>query len=103
VVKAQEGVGKTEFFRALEHHALKTTKHPIGIIHLEEDNATTIKAIAGYELGVPAVLPDCGLSREDILEGYKKAVSDDEGRVHIHSSFSVEDEEAFYGSVRFLV
>lgn len=103
VVKAPEGVGKTEFFRATEHHLIKTTEHPIGIIHLEEDNGTTVKAIAGYELGVPAVLPDCGLSKEDILEGYKKAVKDDEGRVHIHSSFDVEDEEAFLGNIRFLV
>lgn len=103
VVKAQEGVGKTEFLRAWEHFLIKQTKHPIGIIHLEEDNATTIKAIAGYELEVPAVLPDCGLSREDILRGYKKAVRDDEGRLHIHSSFDVEDEEAFLGNIRFLV
>lgn len=103
VVKAPEGVGKTEFFRATEHHLIKTTEYPIGIIHLEEDNGTTIKAIAGYELGVPAVLPDCGLSREDILAGYKRAVKDDEGRVHIHSSFDVEDEEAFLGNIRFLV
>jgi len=103
VIKAGEGVGKTEFFRATEHHLIKTTEYPIGIIHLEEDNGTTIKAIAGYELGVPAVLPDCGLSREDILSGYKRAVKDDEGRVHIHSSFDVEDEEAFLGNIRFLV
>lgn len=103
VVKALEGVGKTEFFRAWEHYLLKHTKHPIGIIHLEEDNATTVKAIAGYELEVPAVLPDCGLSKDDILRAYKKAVRDDEGRVHIHSSFDVEDEEAFLGNVRFLV
>lgn len=103
VVKAPEGVGKTEFFRAQEYHTLKTTKHPIGIIHLEEDNGTTVKAIAGYELEVPAVLPDCGLSREEILEGYKKAVRDDEGRVHIHSSFDVEDENSFMGNIRFLV
>lgn len=103
VVKAPEGVGKTEFFRALEYHILKSTKHPLGIIHLEEDNGTTVKAIAGYELEVPAVLPDCGLSKQDILEGYKKAVQDDEGRIHIHSSFDVEDEDAFIGNIRFLV
>lgn len=103
VIKAPEGVGKTEFFRSIESYILKSTDHPIGVIHLEEDNGTTVKAIAGYELGVPAVLPDCGLSKEDILSAYKRAVRDDEGRVHIHSSFSVEDEEAFYGSIRFLV
>jgi twinkle protein len=103
VVKAPEGVGKTEFLRATEHHLIKETEHPIGILHLEEDNGTTVKAIAGYELGVPAVLPDCGLSKQDILDGYKKAVRDDEGRIHIHASFDVEDEEAFLGNIRFLV
>ncbi len=103
VVKAPEGVGKTEFFRATEHHLIKETEHPIGILHLEEDNGTTVKAIAGYELEVPAVLPDCGLSKQDILDGYKRAVRDDEGRVHIHASFDVEDEEAFLGNIRFLV
>ena len=103
VWKGPEGIGKTELFRAVEHHLLKTTNHSIGIIHLEEDNGTTVKAIAGYELEVPAVLPDCGLSKEDILAGYKKAVRDDEGRVHIYSSFDVEDEELFLGNIRFLV
>lgn len=102
VVKAPEGVGKTEFFRALEHHLLKTTNHNLGIIHLEEDNATTVKAIAGYELEAPAVLPDCGLSKQDILEGYKRAVRDNEGRVHIYSSFDVEDENTLLGNIRFL-
>lgn len=103
VIKAFEGVGKTEFFRSLEYHILKSTDHPIGVIHLEEDNGTTVKAIAGYELETPATLPDCGLSKEDILRGYKSAVRDDEGRVHIHSSFDVEDESAFLGNIRFLV
>lgn len=103
VVKAMEGVGKTEFFRAIEHHLLKTTKFNIGIIHLEEDNGTTVKAIAGYELHQPAVLPDCGLSDEDILAAYKKAVKDDEGRIHIYSSFDQEDEQQLLDNIRFLV
>lgn len=103
VVKAPEGVGKTEFCRALEYHILKETDNPIGIIHLEEDNATTIKAIAGYELKVPATLPDCGLSKQELLGAYKKAVRDDEGRIHIHSSFDVENEQGFLGNIRFLV
>lgn len=103
VVKAPEGVGKTEFFRALEYHLLRTTDHPLGIIHLEEDNGTTVKAISGYHLDEPATLPDCGLSKEDILRGYREAVKDDEGRLHLHSSFDVENEDAFLGNIRFLV
>lgn len=103
LVKAPTTVGKTEFLRAIEHHILKTTTTNIGIIHLEEDNATTIKAIAGYELSVPATLPDCGLSEEDILDGYRRAVKDDENRVHIYISFDREDEDLLFGTIRFLV
>lgn len=103
VLKGPEGIGKTEVLRALEHHLLKTTKHNIGIIHLEEDNATTVKAIAGYELKVPAVLPDCGISNQDILRGYKAAVGGSDERVHIYSSFETEDENILLDNIRFLV
>lgn len=96
------GIGKTEFFRALEHHLLKTTKSNIGIIHLEEDPGTTIKAISGYELGLPAVLPDSGLSTEDIYEGYVKATGNDDRRVHLYSSFEFQDEDVFLDNIRFL-
>lgn len=102
VLKAQEGVGKTEFFRAMESHLIKTTPYNIGIIHLEEDNGTTVKAIAGYHLGVPAILPDSGLSLDEVYKGYTEAVNGNEDRVHIHSSFDIEDEEAFLGNIRFL-
>lgn len=96
------GVGKTEVFRALEHHLLKTTKHNIGIIHLEEGRKTTIQAIAGYELDIAATLPDCGLSKSDIFEGYQKALNNDDSRVHIYSSFDLQDENTFIDNLRFL-
>lgn len=96
------GVGKTEFFRALQHHLLKTTKSNIGIIHLEEDSGTTIKAIAGYELNMPATLPDCGLSINDIFDGYKNAVGHKDDRVHIYTSFELQDEAALLDNIRFL-
>ena len=102
VIKGLEGHGKTEMMRAVEFHVIKNTTCPIGLLHFEEDNATTIKKIAGYELEVPATLPDCGLSKQDILAGYRKALKDDAGRVHIHSSFDIEDESSVYGSIRFL-
>lgn len=102
VFKGFEKIGKTEIFRAIEHHLLKTTKHNIGIIHLEEDNGTTIKGIAGYELGIPAMLPDSGLSEDDIFKAYKQAVNDNDSRVHLYQSFETEDEELFLDGLRFL-
>jgi len=103
VFKGLSGIGKTEVFRAIEHHLLKTTKSNIGVIHLEEDNATTIKAIAGYELGVQATVPDCGLSQTDIFQGYKSALGGDDRRVHLYSSFELEDENLLLDNIRFLV
>lgn len=102
VIKGGSGIGKTEIMRALEHHVLSTTKHNLGIIHLEEDAADTIKAIAGYELHVNAQLPDCGLSEEDIFKGYEKAVSGSEDRVYIYNTFETEQEQVFLDNVRFL-
>lgn len=103
VIKGRSGIGKTEIFRAMEHHLLKTTKSNIGIIHLEEDNATTIKAISGYELNVQATLPDCGLSNQDIFDGYKKAVGENDRRVHLYQSFELDEENIFLDNIRFLV
>lgn len=102
VFKGMSGIGKTEVFRAMEHHLLKTTKANIGIIHMEEDNGTTVKAIAGYELGIPATLPDIGISNEDILEGYRRAVGGNDSRVHLYSSFEMEDENVILDNIRFL-
>lgn len=101
--KGLEKIGKTEVFRALEHHLLKTTKANIGIIHLEEDNGTTVKGIAQYELKQPAMLPDSGLSEQDIFDAYVSAVNNDDRRVHLYQSYDVEDEDVFWDNVRFLV
>lgn len=103
VFKGPEGIGKTEIFRWLEYHILKTTKSKIGILHLEEDNGTTVKALAGYQLKVPAVLPDSGVSNTEVIAAIKKLTGGSEERVHIHSSFDVEDESAIVDNIRFLV
>lgn len=102
VFKGFEKIGKTEIFRAICHHLLKTTKSNIGVIHLEEDNATTIKGIAQYELGQPAILPDSGLSTTDIFDAYKAAVGGRDDRVHLYQSFETEQEDAFLDGIRFL-
>lgn len=103
VVKAPEGVGKTEFFRALEYHNLVKHDSKIGILHMEEDNAMTIKGIATYKLRFPCVLPDSGVSNEEIMKAYKSVVKDDDSKIYIHSSFDVTDENEIVDNIRFLV
>lgn len=103
VLKGQTGIGKTELFRWFQSHILRTTKHPIGVIHLEEMNGTTIKAFATYFAREPIILPDSGYSNDQIMDIYREAVGGDEDRVFIHSSFDLEDEDAFLDNIRFLV
>lgn len=103
VFKAPEGVGKTETFRAIEHHVLKTTDVKIGIIHLEEDSGTTIKALATYELNFPCVLPDSGITKKEIFDGYKSAVGGREDRVFMHDHFGADDPNVILDNIRFLV
>ena len=110
VIKGDEGIGKTEFFRAMEYHILNSTKKkgkkgriPIGIIHLEEDNATTIKAVATYELGEDAITPDSTLTNEDVLAAYKAALDNDEEKAYIHTAFDVHNEDELLNNIRFLV
>ena len=103
VVKGLEGIGKTEIFRMMEHHLLKTTECKLGIIHMEEDKSTTIKGIATYQLGIPCNLPDTGVSEEGILEGYTTAVGNREDRVYIYTMFGGDDPDDVLDSIRFLV
>lgn len=101
--KAQSGIGKTEVFRMIEHHLLKTSDRKLGIIHMEEDKATTIRGIATYELDVPCNLPDVGVSESSVLEGYQKAVGGKEDRVFIYTMFGGDDPDDVLDSIRFLV
>lgn len=103
VIKAPEGVGKTEFFRALENHVLKTTKHPVGLIHLEEDNGTTLRAMAGYFSEQRVLDPENPVEDEEVLKILQNIMGDQENRFVLHSSFDVEDEDAFIDNVRFMV
>ncbi len=103
LIKAPEGVGKTELFRAFEDHLLKTTKHPLGIIHLEEDNGTTLRGMAAYYSNSSVHLPDSTASDEDIFKIIEKINGPNEDRIFLRSSFDIEDEDAFINGVRFLV
>lgn len=99
---AQEKVGKTEVLRAVEYHLLKTTDENIGIIHLEEEEKRSVQGLVGYELGVPAHLPDSGLSVEDMLKAYQSLTKRD-GRVHFYSHFGSDDPNIILDIIRYLV
>lgn len=101
LVTAQEGLGKTEFFRAIEHHLLKTTEDNIGIIHLEESKARVLKGLVNYEIGKPVHLPDFAVSKEDLKKHLRTAAGRDD-RVHIYSHFGSDDPDTILSTVRFM-
>lgn len=103
VVKGDEGIGKTEIFRAIENHVLSSTSHAIALLHLEEDNGTTLKAMANYFARDGSLHPDSNIPDEQILETIQKATKGDEGRVFLHQSFDIDDETALLDTMRFLV
>lgn len=103
IVKAEEGVGKSEFFRALENKVLKDTKLPIGIIHLEEDNGTTLRAMAGYYSETAVLNPELPVSDEEVEKILEDIIRDNDNRFVLYSSFDVEDEDVFINNIRFMV
>lgn len=101
--KAPEGIGKTEFFGAIEHHVLKTTDINIAIIHLEDPEKRMIQRIANYELQMPVHLKDLyDVSNREVLDAYTSAVKRD-NRLHIYTSLENEDYDAVLNRLRFMV
>lgn len=101
--KGDEGMGKTEVFRAIENSIIKNTKHPIGIIHLEEDNGTTLRGLVSYYADIPAHVPNTHISTDDVFKILQDINGPNEDRIFLRSSFDVEDEDAFINGIRFLV
>ena len=102
LITAQEGIGKTEIIRAIEHHLLKTTEHNIGIIHLEEQDKRTIQGLIGYELEQPIHLPECPVTTSDQLDAYK-ALTGKDGRVFLYPRFGSDDPNVILDTIRYLV
>lgn len=104
VFKGEPGIGKTEIFRAIEHHLLKTEPNcRLGLIHLEEDEGTTVRAIATYEDNYPHVHPMHKTSVDDVMKAYKSAVKGEDNKIFIYESFDMEDESKLIDTIRFLV
>lgn len=101
LLTALEKIGKTEVLRAIEYNLLKTTTENVGIIHLEETEKRSVQGLVGYELGVPAHLPDSGVSVEDQLLAYKSLTKTD-SRLHFYSHFGSDDPDDILSLVRYL-
>ena len=100
--KAQEKIGKTTIFHAIEHHLITTTDLNIGIIHLEEPEKETIESLVSYPLQRPAKLRDSNVSNEEKYAAYTKMVGRD-NRVHYYRHFGSDDPDTILDVMRYLV
>lgn len=99
---AQEGIGKTEIFRAIEYHLLKETDYTIGVIHLEEKEKRAIQGLLGYHLKKPVHLPDSNVT----LEEQKDALHDmlpDPKKLWVYSHFGTDDPQQILDMIRYMV
>ena len=101
LVTAQEGVGKTEFVRAIEYKVLTETNSNIAVIHLEENKRRTLRGYAGLHLGKPCHTPDTDVSDDELEKAIDDIVKTD-NRLHIYSHFGSDDPSTIVNTLRFL-
>lgn len=102
LVKAQQKIGKTEWFRAIEHHLVKTTDYNLGVIHLEESEKRAVQGLLTYELQTPVHFPTCPYSPAQLYEKYVDMVKSD-GRVNYYTHFAANDPDVIIDAIRYMV
>lgn len=104
LVKAMEGIGKTEFLGAIEYHVLTTTDLPIGVIHLEEQLQRSALRMVNYKTHIPVHLEGRSpYTMEQHFEIFKDIVKTDQ-RMHFYKKGkNDENTDHFLNSIRFMV
>jgi twinkle protein len=102
LVTAQEGVGKTEFVRAIEHKILRDTDWNVGAFFLEEPPKRHLHGLAGLELNSPVHIPGSGFNGAEVSASLAKLLGSDE-RLFLHANFGSMDPDALLDTIRFLV
>jgi KaiC/GvpD/RAD55 family RecA-like ATPase len=103
LISGLTGIGKTEFFRAIQDKFY--TDRPednIGILHFEEPVRETIQRAVGYKLKTPVHLEESHVSDETVLAEWA-TLSGREDRVHFVKHYGSEDPDVILAKIRFLV
>jgi twinkle protein len=101
LIKALEGVGKTELLHTIQHSLLRETDDGIGTIHLEESKGDLLRALAGIELKAPIRLPGYPYSQSEVSSALRQIIRVDD-RLHVCSYNGSDDPELLLDTVRFL-
>lgn len=104
LLKALEGIGKTEILGACEYHVCKTTDFPIGVIHLEEDTQRAAFRLVGYEVDAPVHLEGfTDYNPDQLLEIYAKVAKYDNRINYYQAGKNDTDVNSFLNAIRFMV
>jgi Autographiviridae DNA primase/helicase len=102
LIDAPEGIGKTEFLRAIEYHLLTTTKYNVGYIPLEESKKRHLQGLIGYHLREPLHLtPD--KYGDDLLLSKLQELLGHEERLFIYSHFGSDEPDIILDAIRGMV
>lgn len=102
--KGEEGIGKTEIFRWIEHHILKNDpESKVALIHLEDDNGDPARGIATYEDQFPHIHPENNSNVQAILDAYKRAVGGKDDRIYIYDKHDIDNDDDLLDTIRYLV
>lgn len=101
LVTAPEGVGKTQVMRELEWQILHTQEEDsIGIIHLEENAARTVRGLMSMAANKPLHLPDTEYTEKEFADAFAKTFGT--GRVHMFSNFDHNSFAAIESRIRYM-
>jgi twinkle protein len=95
---AGTGVGKTTVFKAIEHHLVKQGLK-VGLLHLEEPPAHTLKILAGMEAGKRFHVPGTVYTPDEL----RAAVQTFDGKVYFYDHFGAADYEVIKAKIKFMV
>lgn len=101
LITGQEGIGKTEFLRALEYETLRSG-HPIAVMHQEETKKTLYKKLASYELMQNCNDPDAPVDNREVLSAIAKA-SDNFNNLFVFEFKQDPDVNTIIEQVNYLV
>ena len=98
---AGSGMGKTEFFKAMIGHILKTTDHKVGAILLEEEAHETVVDIAGKVAGKCFNSPNVEYDEEEKEQALADLANNE--RLYLYDHFGHDDYNAVKSTIRHMV
>lgn len=100
VFGAGTGMGKTEFFKEIEHHLIDTHNKKVGIIHLEEQAKDTALGLMSKHTGIKFHTPDAEYTEKQFNEAFNETIR--KGNVSIYNGYGTTDYNIIENVIRFM-